>query len=77
MKRLLLPMMAAVLLLSACTRSRKGTEGPVQPAVDTVQAAVDTVPVAPPAPKAYAPSVRKWLSVRASGRMEVPGAGGL
>ena len=77
MKKVFCLFTAVVLLLSACNRSRRGAELPVQPAVDTVQVDVDTVPVAPPVPKAYAPPVRQWLSVRASGRMEVPGAGGL
>ena len=76
MKKLLFSLLAGLLLFSACTRSRKGTEGPVQPAVDTVQVSVDTVPVAPPAPKAYMPAVRRWLSIRASGKMDVPGLGG-
>ncbi|MBO7623835.1 MAG: DUF4292 domain-containing protein [Bacteroidales bacterium] len=79
MKKLFWLLTVVVLLASACNRSRKGTECPVEVVEDTVQAVVDTVPVPvePSVPKAYAPSVRQWLSVRASGRMEVPGAGGL
>ncbi|MBO4773408.1 MAG: DUF4292 domain-containing protein [Bacteroidales bacterium] len=77
MKKLLVRLVACLLLFSSCTNSRREKGGQTQPVVDTVQVQADTLPVPPPAPQAYVPPLRQWLSVRASGRMEIPGAGGL